>query len=288
MSRMIEITTPEHVVIHFELAGIGSRGVAAAIDVMYQFLAYLLLLLAGLGIPMLRGFLPWEEMDQAIFIALLILGYFIILWGYYVLFETLWNGETPGKRRMKLRVIKDGGFPVDFRAVLIRNLLRAVDCLPGVPGLPFYGLGFCVTLFHPRYQRLGDLAAGTLVVCYGEEAEDVRRPLLGDVQVFRLLDDAIFSRLSRLSRDEYRMVQQFLARRPDMPRTMQDQFARALAARLMAKLDYTPPTLGMDEMRWLEEIDLAYRRRLLDAPIIPSTIPEPVTAPAEDPTSRKW
>ena len=113
---------------------------------------------------------------------------------YFIFFETLWNGETPGKRLLGLRVIKDAGYPVDFRAVVTRNLIRAVDFLP-----LFYALGFIVQLCGGQYKRLGYFASGTLVVRHGraEEAQQTH----GDAVVFRLLDATALSQISRLQPD---------------------------------------------------------------------------------------
>jgi hypothetical protein len=90
---------------------------------------------------------------------LVIFGSFFVLCLYYVLFETLWNGQTPGKRALGLRMVLVGGRPISFGASVIRNLLRPIDFLPGA-----YGLGFLVMFFDKRARRLGDMAAGALAV----------------------------------------------------------------------------------------------------------------------------
>ena len=268
MPRTLEILTPEQVTIQYELAGVGSRGVAAAIDSLWQVMCFLALLALLQLMMQWKMLSPWEELNASVLKAILILGFFIILWGYYLLFETLWNGQTPGKRAMGLRVITDGGYPVDFRAVFVRNLLRAVDALP------IYGVGFVAVLLHPRYQRLGDMAAGTLVVHQGQHEVNSHAPGLGEAVVIRLLDPAVIDRISQLMPEEYRMIQVFLERRADLPPALQGQFAHALATRLMEKLAYQPPELGIDELRWLEEVDLAYHRRRLDMPMsAPSMAP---------------
>lgn len=306
MTRTLDIVTPEHVAIRYELAGFGSRAVAAMADTLLQILIIMLLpslawLLAYLLIPTrtdaIIGSLvkmggDWEETGASILWGLVILGTFLIFWGYYVAFETLWNGETPGKRWLGLRVIKDGGYPVDFRAVLIRNLLRAADCLPGVPIVPSYGLGFVCMLVHPQYKRLGDLAAGTLVVRHGQAETTARLPGLGEAQVYRLLDTGVISQLSRLTREEYRMIQRFLDRRRELPQPLRGEFAQRLAAPLIEKFAYQPPILGMDPERWLEELDLAYRNRALGTPAAPmptsaTPLPTPVVPDAPS-DGRKW
>ena len=144
---------PEHVTIRYELAGIGSRGVAVIVDTLLQ-----LLLFAApcYGCSLLWKIFP-SELEHSFLIGLLILSFFIILWAYFVIFETLWQGETPGKRLLGLRVMKDAGYPVDFRAVVMRNFLRAIDWLPVLDAF-----GFIVQLCSGQYKRLGDYPAGTL------------------------------------------------------------------------------------------------------------------------------
>ncbi len=289
MSRVLEVITPEQVAIRYELAGFGSRAVAAAIDGAFQLLGYLALLVIGWLIFVGARTVPtWDKMGESVSIAILVLVFFAVLWGYSIAFETLWNGETPGKRWLGLRVIKTGGYPVDFRAVVIRNLIRAVDVLP----MPTYALALVTVLFTSHYQRLGDLAAGTLVVRHGQDHDDLHAPSLGEVSTFRLLDTTVTAQLARLSRDQYRMVQRFLGGRDDLPPVMRAEFAQRLAAPLIAVFGYQPPALGMDYERWLEELDLAYRQRTLGVPVAGVTLspPSPPATPAEAPhaDTRRW
>lgn len=266
MARTVEFYTPEQVAIQYELAGVGSRGIAAVADGLLQLLLYLAILLIPYVLYQLDALPPWVNFSPETLIPLLVMGHIFIVAGYHIFFETLWNGETPGKRWMGLRVIKDGGYPVDFRAVVIRNLVRIADILPA-----FYGLGLVVSLIHTRYQRLGDMAGGTLVVTHARE-EKLHQLTLGNAQVCRLLDASVLSQLSRLSREEYRLVQRFLERRSELPAGLQAEFTQRLALQLIAKFGYQQPALGMDYLRWLEELDLAYRRRALG---IISTEPSP-------------
>ena len=84
---------------------------------------------------------------------------FAVEWGYYVLWESLWSGRTPGKRSMNLRVLKEGGYPTGFLDIALRNLLRAADFLPMA-----YSVGLAVMGLDARFRRLGDMVAGTVVV----------------------------------------------------------------------------------------------------------------------------
>lgn len=141
-----EAETPEGVTLRLHLAGPVPRSLAWAIDFAIRFIgvSFLLQFLALLG-------------DAGVGLRLIIL--FLVFWAYYVLFEVFRDGQTPGKRIMKLRVMSENGTPVGWVASVVRNLLRAVDMLPF-----FYGFGLVAMLFDRRFRRSGDLAAGTVVV----------------------------------------------------------------------------------------------------------------------------
>lgn len=166
MDESIFIATPDHVSLEFEFAGAGSRFAAYLLDFLYS-----VLLMIGLVLLMLftsasglreiqltfRGAGGWMQSWSS---ALLILVLFAIHWGYYVFFEGLWRGTTPGKRSLGIRVIRQDGLPIGFREAALRNLLRVADMLPP----PCYILGGAVAHFDRHGRRLGDMVAGTFVV----------------------------------------------------------------------------------------------------------------------------
>lgn len=287
MGRTLEIITPEQVAIRYELAGFGSRAVAAALDFCWQLLIYFgiisLIFLIRWLFPVSWLVNPSLGMVVGFFGILL----FFVTLGYYSYFETVWSGETPGKRKIGLRVIKEGGYPVDLRAVLLRNLVRVVDALP-----IGYGVAFVAVIISARYQRLGDLAAGTLVVRKGEEDEENLLVSFGAAQVFRLLEGGVLSQVNRVERHELEMVQQFLSRRSALPFALRAQFAQRLSEPLMEKIGFKTPESGVDYERWLEEVELACRRRVIGvAPTAAAPTPAPVApAPITPPTSdeRRW
>lgn len=146
--------TPEGIELGLRLAGPVVRALALVLDALIRLVLYLVLLpLFGLG---------------GLGLGLILLATFLIEWLYPVVFEVM-RGATPGKRALGLRVIHDDGTPVGLSASLIRNLLRVVDFLP-----LFYGLGLLATLIDRDFRRLGDLAAGTLVI-YAESARGAAR-----------------------------------------------------------------------------------------------------------------
>lgn len=154
------IETPENVELQRRLAGIGSRFMAGLVDFLVIVAVYLVLVLAFLGVAWATTF---DVTDFAGSLgawawAALILVFYLIYWGYYVFAEMVTNGQSPGKRAMKIRVVKHDGGPITFLDIAIRNLLRVVD------GMFAYAIGGVCMFLTKRSQRLGDLAAGTVVV----------------------------------------------------------------------------------------------------------------------------
>ncbi len=150
--------------LQFRVAGLGSRFVAILIDHLIQFAFYLLLILVLVLVFSGSKTAPVaaeQELDAAgkWFIAAFIIANFCVLWGYFSLFEAFWKGQTPGKRVMRLRVIKDSGRQITLFEALARNLLRIVDYFPSM-----YLTGVITMLCNKSNKRLGDFAAGTLVV----------------------------------------------------------------------------------------------------------------------------
>jgi uncharacterized membrane protein SpoIIM required for sporulation/uncharacterized RDD family membrane protein YckC len=182
----LSVETPEHVMLDFEIAGIGSRALAALIDmaILLGVLvagALLLALLARLGVRL--G--AWAS-------AALLLASFALWYGYFTFFEGLRAGQTPGKRAAGIRVVRDTGHPVTLAAAATRNLVRVADFLP-----PPYLLGTLLVALHPRAKRLGDMVAGTVVVrdrpietrvvrAVHVEREELAPPVLTDEE-YRLL-----------------------------------------------------------------------------------------------------
>ena len=177
----LTVETPEQIGIEFELAGLGSRFLAALID----FLCMLVFLVAAmiLAFSGMEGAgdswkrigenasrqQAWTEGLSAAATILLLLSVFVVQWGYYIICEMVTAGASPGKRALGLRVIRDNGLPIGFVQSMLRNLVRIVDFLPWG-----YGVGLVAVFASRRSQRLGDLAAGTLVV---KVAADAAAPL---------------------------------------------------------------------------------------------------------------
>ncbi len=161
--RCYYVETPEVVPISYTVAGAASRCLAATVDTLLILLLQIVLGVIALSLDTLNDVIA--RADTVVFAVWAIMA-FVLLWGYYLLFELLWSGQTPGKRLIGLRVLREGGRPIDFSASAVRNLVRAVDFLPFA-----YGLGVVVMFADPRARRLGDLAEhGRYDVVLGEFA----------------------------------------------------------------------------------------------------------------------
>jgi uncharacterized RDD family membrane protein YckC len=157
----IKIETPEQIDVSLEVAGLGSRFLARALDWVFKFILLMALLIpGGVFLALLSVPIDLDQKRISTLLAALIIGVAFLIWTCYdIYFEVRHNGQTPGKRQAGIRVIRDTGAPIDFRVSCIRNLLSVADFLPA-----FYLFGALLVLLTSRRQRLGDLAAGTLVI----------------------------------------------------------------------------------------------------------------------------
>src|SRR5215472_910485 len=156
-TEKLTIETPEQTSLDFAIAGVGSRFLALALDTLIQMLVGFIV---GLGGGMVVAALTAAAPKSAIWgMAILVLFFFLLYFGYFAFFEIIWNGQTPGKRKAGIRVIKDSGRPLTVAESIGRNLLRIIDWLPG-----FYAIGIASALLTKENKRLGDLVAGSLVV----------------------------------------------------------------------------------------------------------------------------
>ncbi|MET0582906.1 MAG: RDD family protein [Pseudoxanthomonas sp.] len=154
-----EVVTPEGVALHLPVAGPVPRAVAWAIDLAIRLG---ILTLVGIALAM------FGAAGQGLYLILT----FLIFWAYPILFEALWDGQTPGKKAMALRVVNGDGAPVGWLAAITRNLLRTVDMLPFG-----YAVGLLASLADPHARRLGDMVAGTLVVHNDRDRDQAAAPV---------------------------------------------------------------------------------------------------------------
>ena len=237
----LTIDTPEGVPLELTLAGVGSRFASALLDYILQFI---ILLALALVLSYGAGFSPGSSSLSA---AFWVLGFFAVFWGYDVAFEVLNSGRTPGKAANGLRVVRESGAPVTFGPSAVRNVIRIIDLLPGT-----YLVGITSILVTKRNQRVGDLAAGTLVI---REA----RKLPPEVRVSPSVQAPTWD-TSAVGRQDLDTVAAFLARRHELEAGARIQIAAELAGRLRPKVGGAIAADG-DEM-FLERLVAAKRGRL--------------------------
>jgi uncharacterized RDD family membrane protein YckC len=231
----VRIETPEQIDMGLELAGLGTRFVAQMYDWVIKILITIFLAVAVVLVVSLAGLTIQLEHMTPMAIALLIGVAFLIWLGYDLLYEAARNGQTPGKRTARIRVIHEGGAPVTFQAAAIRNLLGLADSLPG-----FYVLGAIIILVTPKRQRLGDLAAGTIVI----RERVVAAPAETEAAVKELASpDFAFTahQLAGCSPNDRHVLRSFLRRQAKMAPVARDSLARRLAASFVQKTAYQPP-----------------------------------------------
>jgi len=221
VERAIDVPTAEAVAVRYELAGLGSRFLALSLDLAIQcaFVAAVVIVVAVVAGP-LGGAPEAIRLGKAASVAALslaALASFALFFGYFIVFELAWNGRTPGKRAVGIRVVRDEGFPVDAGAAIVRNVVRVVELAAG-----FYAISAVVTLLSSENKRPGDYAAGTIVV--RDRPDDV--PVLDAL----LRDDPAHD--DGLAREDRALIAQFLARRA----TLQPAAATLIAARIAERV----------------------------------------------------
>ena len=254
------IETPERVPLHFALASIGNRFLACAIDHALQVLTIIVVAI-GLTIVANYSSLGDQFSNAPKWVkAFLIAIVFLILSGYFAFFEWIWNGQTPGKRWLKLRVIREDGRPVTFWEAAVRNLLRTLDMMPA----PFYSIGLISVFISSSDQRIGDMVAGTVVV----REREAEAPAFAQVFASAVSDPALrrsfkpvdfVAELNLLTESEIEVVEAFLRRRWDLEDMARQWMAWRVALPLMYKLrpTYDLPTFTYEG--FLEELLHRYR-----------------------------
>lgn len=244
MDRTLEVRTPESIAFNYELAGLGSRFLALIVDQAIQIVT-LVAIFVGIFMAAARmaprQTLPAEDLKlgESLAIALLVIIVFIVLFGYFIVFEAVWNGQTPGKKLLGIRVVRDGGYPIDFGASLIRNLIRVGEQLLG-----YYILAAISAVISPENKRLGDLAAGTIVV------RDARLTTPRNLTERR--DEPVYAPTAYLAGEERVLIKRFLERRDGLSAERRSELAAQLAARIRSRV---PPDLArLDDESLLERL----------------------------------
>lgn len=234
------VLTPEYVEFNFVVAGLLSRLLALLIDtVVANLISSVLLLLVMLVAALLSTVIGSSGLEFGL--ALYFVVSFLVQYGYMLVLEALWSGQTVGKRVMGLRVVQDTGVRVTLQHSLLRNLGRLVDNLP-----VFYLVGGVAALFSENHQRLGDILAGTIVVRERrlKIPAQLERPD-GDVT---LLSDADFrARVAKLTAEEEALLFSAAIRREELGMEARLNLFATLARRLEDQLGFSKPAHLSDE-----------------------------------------
>ena len=264
------IETPERVPLAFPLASIGNRFLAVAIDHTLQYIAiaavYIgFMLIAGFGQSQAGVFESLEREMPNWVIAVMIIVLFVLFAGYFALFEWLWDGQTPGKRLLKLRVIREDGRPITLWEAIARNLLRIFDTFPGF-FVPVYSIGLIAIFLSNRDQRVGDLFAGTVVIREREDeaptfAEAFSNPI-ADAAYRRVQPRTSFeANVVLLTDSEIEVVESFLRRRWDLTERQRIWMAWRIALPIMFKLKPRYDAATFTYEGFLEELLARYSAR---------------------------
>lgn len=223
----IRVDTPEGVSVELTLAGVGSRFLAALVD-------GLLLGVLLVGTMVAVALFGLVGADPLLLLGVLSALTTALVVGYYVAFETLWGGQTPGKRAAGIRVLEDSGAPIDVWASVVRNLARIVDFLPVA-----YAAGLVTMLVTAHNQRLGDLAARTIVVRVPKP--DEVRPIALPVPSGAPWD------VSGVGAAEVGLIRRYLERREALAPERRAQLAERIAGPIRPKVGVVGETHSADE-----------------------------------------
>ncbi|GAB4535039.1 MAG: hypothetical protein Tsb0014_21740 [Pleurocapsa sp.] len=251
----IKLQTPESVELEFTLAGIGNRAYALAIDyiILGFTILFTLLITLFLSYQIAPNFIG-GELQQSLLKWLWAIEFFIVFViyiGYFVIWETLWRGQTPGKKWVKIRVIRDDGRPARIAQATIRALLRPVD------DILFIGVFFIA--FTNKEKRIGDLVAGTVVIQNESAQKTVNLTLSPEAQdlAIQLKTDA---QINNLLPEDYVTIRDYLQKRTMMTLEAQHQLSRKLAHQIRKILQLEAIPKNYSNSQFIEATYLAYQQ----------------------------
>ncbi|MBW4480431.1 MAG: RDD family protein [Tolypothrix brevis GSE-NOS-MK-07-07A] len=249
----IKFRTPESVELEFTLAGIGNRAWALLIDYLVLTAIMTVFIAVWVTLAVQLGYLWTGIFGNQVnlwLIAIAFIASFAIYSGYFVFFETLWQGQTPGKRFAKIRVVRDDGTPVGLQQTTLRALLRPID--------EFFYLGTLFIIFNNREKRIGDLAAGTIVI-------QVQRPLASTTLTISEQAKPIYEHLlqvtdlSALLPDDFAVIREYLLRRGVMSTKARMNLALQLTKQVQDIIDLQKLPENVVPDVFLEAVYLAYK-----------------------------
>ncbi len=225
---VITIRTPEQIAIEYELAGLGSRFVACLLDTI--------IVTVGTGLPLviailLFTFFAQTSLFQIISAVIIGISGLLAYVLYYIICEMKMEGQSPGKRATGLRVIRDDGRPITLSDSAIRNLVRIADFLPGS-----YFVGIISVWFSSRSKRLGDYAAGTIVVKERTTTAPQPPPAAADGEL-SALDRSLVPKISMLRDEDIQAARRFMDRREDLDPQTRTRLAQRISHALCSRME---------------------------------------------------
>lgn len=244
------ISTPENVDLHLEIAGLGNRVLAQLVDSLINITTAFVVILTALIIGVFILLSPIDAQTKSIWYGLIaMISVFIIFIQvncYFIVFEAIWHGQTPGKKVAEIRVIEANGQPIGWAGAIIRNLIRMVDQI--------LFLGLMVMLFDKNERRLGDMAAGTIVIREHKPDISTSKILLSaPVGASNLLD------IGRVTPEEYDLVVDFLKRRKSLAKAYRPLVAQKLSKYFHDKLGSLESSDAPEA--YLEQVFASYQAR---------------------------
>ena len=242
----LTIETPEQIELEFPIAGLGSRGMALLVDTVIQLVVVIVVLIAtSLISPDLSRY--WVTAGKWMTAAIILLM-FCLYWGYFAIFEVFWNGQTPGKRQARIRVITASGRPITVFEAIARNFLRAVD------SQLLYIVGAIAIAVDKKNRRLGDMVAGTVVIHeLQEQGDSYWYAQKSDVVVIPSVEA-----VTAMTAQEFQLIETFLNRRLDLPYEQRQRTAQNIADHIGGRLN-VPPADRTSPENFLEELSRRYR-----------------------------
>ena len=249
--KKVRSQTPESVELEFVLAGVGSRTQALILDYLIWGFGLFLTLMLGIFLWIQLPFLQSKVLRQWAF-AIQILLIFVVYVGYFVGFETLWRGQTPGKKYAKIRVIQEDGRNVGLQQSILRALLRPMDDL--------FFLGLLLILFTKQEKRLGDLVAGTIVIQEGQASSSQQLRLSPEAQPLaeRLAE---IGQIVAITPDEFATIRRYLDRYPNLTPSAKTQVSDRLATRLLEIINLADRPPSLNSHLTIEAVYLAYQQQ---------------------------
>ncbi|NEP86183.1 MAG: RDD family protein [Okeania sp. SIO2C2] len=254
--NQISLQTPESVELDFNLAGVGNRAYALLIDYIIWSLILLFVLMFGIFfsiqfLDIWKTFGGNNKQASLWISSILLLILFIIYVGYFVIFETIWQGQTPGKRYVKIRVIRDDGRPVRLQQTTLRALFRPVD--------DTLFIGMLLILFSKKEKRLGDWMAGTIVIQEIKAVADIISTSQTAKKLAKyLLEEAD---ISQLLPEDFAVIREYLQRSKLMTKQAKIELSKKLASQAKEIIGLTQTPQKVSATEFLEAVYLAYQQK---------------------------